>query len=269
MSSPVDLYGTAYRNFATQALEQVRRATYGEDFGQSSWVTGDEYRRFFRLLDLTAADHVLDVGCGSGGPAVFLAREVGCRVTGIDVNDAGIRAGLTLAQQAGLHSRVDFRRADVRDPLPFPDGAFDAIVCMDATCHMPARGGLLGEWRRVLRSGGRMLYTDPVVVTGVVTNQELATRSSTGYFEFCPPGVNERLIVEAGFELARAEDVTENEVEVSRRWHAARQERAAELIRLEGEETFGGLQRFQATVHSLTAERRLSRFVYLGCKRGE
>src|SRR5215831_20408121 len=99
MSQSVDLYGTAYGNFAAHALEQVRRETYGEDFGQSSWVTGPEYRRFFRLLRLTAADHVLDVGCGSGGPALFVAREVGCRVTGVDFNEAGIRAGLDLVRQ--------------------------------------------------------------------------------------------------------------------------------------------------------------------------
>jgi hypothetical protein len=106
------------------------------------------------------------------------------------------------------------------------------------------------------------------VVTGLVSNEELATRSSTGYFEFCPSGVNERLIGRAGFELVRAEDVTGNEVEVSRRWHAARERRAAELIRLEGEATFAGLQRFLATVHRLTSERRLSRFAYLGRKPG-
>jgi hypothetical protein len=121
----------------------------------------------------------------------------------------------------------------------------------------------------MLRPGGRMLYTDPVVVTGPVSNEELATRSSTGYFEFCPPGVNEQLIRQAGFELVRSEDVTENEVEVSRRWHDARQQLAAELTRLEGKETFAGLQRFQATVHRLTRERRLSRFVYLGRKQGD
>jgi SAM-dependent methyltransferase len=135
-------------------------------------------------------------------------------------------------------------------------------------CHLPDRGRLFGEWRRVLRPGGRMLYTDPVVVSGLVSKEELATRSSTGYFEFCPPGVNERLIRQAGFELMPAEDVTENKVEVSRRWHAARRQRAAELIRLEGEETFAGLQRFLATVHRLTSERRLSRFAYLGRKPG-
>jgi hypothetical protein len=76
------------------------------------------------------------------------------------------------------------------------------------------------------------------------------------------------LIGQAGFELMRAEEVTENEVEVSRRWHAARQQRAAELVRLEGEETFAGLQRFLATVHRLTRERRLARFAYLGRKPG-
>lgn len=269
MSSSVELYGTAYGNFATQALMEVRRETYGDDLGQSSWVTSQEYRWFFELLELSAANQVLDVGCGSGGPALFLVRERGCRVTGVDVNEAGIQAGLTLARKAGLEDKVHFRQADVREPLPFSDQSFDVIVCMDAICHMPDRRRLFGEWCRVLRPGGRMLYTDPVVVTGLVSNAELATRSSTGYFEFCPPGVNEELIRQAGFELVRTEDVTENEVEVSRRWHAARQERAAELIRLEGEETFAGLQRFLATVHRLTSERRLSRFAFLGRKQGE
>ena len=122
MSLSVDLYGTAYGNFAAKVLAQVRCDTYGEDFGQSSWVTGQEYRRFFRLLRLAAADHVLDVGCGSGGPALFLAREAGCRVTGVDVSAAGIQAGRTLARRAGRDDQVHLRRADVREPLPFPDG---------------------------------------------------------------------------------------------------------------------------------------------------
>jgi SAM-dependent methyltransferase len=269
MSETVDLYGTAYGNFATHLLEQVRRETYGEDFGQSSWVTGEEYRRFFRLLNLSATDHVLDVGSGSGGPALFLAREIGCQVTGVDVNEAGIRAGTVLVREAGMLDKVHFRQADVHEPLPFPDHAFDAIVCMDVMCHLPDRRRLFDEWCRVLRPGGRALYTDPVVVTGLVSKEEFATRSSTGHFEFCPPGVNERLLEEAGFDLQIVEDVTDNEVEVSRRWHAAREQRAAELIRLEGEETFAGLQRFLATVHRLTRDRRMSRFLYLGRKSGE
>jgi len=266
MSPILDLYGTAYGNFATPAIEQVRCETYGEDFGQSSWITGDEYRRFFRLLGLRAADHVLDVGCGSGGPAWFLAREIGCRVTGIDVNEAGIRSGELLARQSGMSQTVVFRKADVQEPLPFPDAEFDALVCMDVMCHLSERARLLVEWRRILRPGGRMLFTDPVVVTGLVTKEELALRSATGHFEFCPPGVNERAIRDAGFDLESVEDVTENEARVSRRWHDARQQRSEELQRLEGEETFAGLQRFLATVHRLSSERRLSRYAYIGRK---
>jgi len=269
MSRSVDLYGTAYRNLTTHALEQVRRDTYGEDFGQSSWVTADEYRRFFRLVDLGPMHHVLDVGCGSGGPAMFLAREVGCPVTGVDFNESGIRAALTLVKDTGMQNQIDFRQADVRERLPFSDQAFDVIVSMDVICHLLDRRSLFREWSRVLRAGGRILYTDPVVVTGLVSKEEFATRSSTGDFAFGPPGVNEQLIREAGFELVCALDVTENEVEVSRRWHAARQERAAELIQLEGEETFAGLQRFLASVHRLTSERRMSRFVYVGRKQSK
>lgn len=263
MSRPVDLYDTAYGNISTQVLENVRRMTYGEDFGQSSWVTADEYRRFFRLLGLGENDHVLDIGCGSGGPALFMARDLGCRVIGVDMNESGIRAGEAAARAAGMETKVQFRQADVSDPLPFPDHTFDAIVCMDAINHLPNRRRLLDEWRRVLRAGGRFLYTDPVVVRGLVSKEEFAVRGSIGYFEFAPPGVNERLIQEAGFELVQVEDVTANEVEISGRWHQARLQHAAELIELEGQETFDGVQRFLETVHRLTSEGRMSRFVFL------
>jgi hypothetical protein len=104
------------------------------------------------------------------------------------------------------------------------------------------------------------------VVTGLVSKEEFATRSSTGDFAFGPPGVNEEMIRDAGFELLTVENVTENEVEVSRRWHDAREKWAIALIQLEGEETFAGLQRFLATVHRLTSEGRMSRYVYVGRK---
>jgi SAM-dependent methyltransferase len=264
----VDLYGTAYGNFANRAIEEVRRETYGEDFGQSSWVTGDEYRRFFRALDLRAGEHVLDVGCGSGGPALFLARETGCSVTGVDISAAGIAEANTLAQRSDGTRSVEFRQADVCEPLEFAGGDFDALVCMDVLCHLRDRGRIFREWHRILSPGGRVLVTDPVVVTGLVTKDELATRSSTGHFEFCPLGVNERLLRDAGFDLEPTLDATDQEATVSKRWHDGRQRRAAELTQLEGEVTFAGLQRFLATVHNLCAERRLSRHVYLARKSG-
>lgn len=268
MSQPVDLYGTAYGHFATPVLEAVRRETYGEDFGQSSWTTGPELRGFGLQLGLGAADRVLDVGCGSGGPALWLARTFGCAVTGVDQNAAGLATGRGLAQAAGVADRVQFHEADLRHPLPFAEGAFDAILSLDAICHLADRSLVFDEWFRVLRPGGRAAFTDPVVVTGLVAKEDLATRSSTGEFAFAAPGVNERLLVEAGLTIVGVEDLTAQEAEVSGRWHDARERRAAELIPLEGAETYEGLQRFLAAVHRLSRERRLSRFLYVASRPG-
>jgi hypothetical protein len=107
------------------------------------------------------------------------------------------------------------------------------------------------------------LFTDPVVITGPVTNDELAMRSLVGLFLFVPPGVNEQLIENAGLHLVQQENVTENAALISGRWHQARQRHKDALLQIEGEERFEGLQQFFAMVHRLTLERRLSRIVYL------
>jgi hypothetical protein len=80
---------------------------------------------------------------------------------------------------------------------------------------------------------------------------------------FVPPGVNEQLIEQAGFQLIRQADVTENAALISGRWHQARQRYREALLQIEGEERFAGLQQFFAMVQRLTTERRLSRIVYL------
>jgi hypothetical protein len=75
--------------------------------------------------------------------------------------------------------------------------------------------------------------------------------------------VTQKFIEEAGFKLLRYEDVTGNIELTSGRWHASRQKHRNDLIRIEGEDRFEGLQKFLAMVHTLTSERRLSRFVFL------
>jgi SAM-dependent methyltransferase len=171
-----------------------------------------------------------------------------------------------MARQMGLEARADFQRADANQPLPFAANRFDALLCIDSMNHFADRLAVLKEWQRVLKPGGLLLYTDPVVISGAVSNEELAVRSSIGFFLFMPPGVNERLIHEAGLTLIRQEDRTENAALVAGRWQDARAKHRADLIPVEGEERYEGLQRFFAMVHSLTAESRLSRIVFVARK---
>ena len=263
----VNLYDNVYADFASEAELAVRREAYGEDLGQSSWLTAREWLDFADQLGIGPDTEVLEVGSGSGGPAVYLANARGCRVTGVDVNEHGVRNARSLADTRGLAARATFEVVDASRPLPFVAGAFDAVVSNDAMCHIADRPAVLKDWHRVLRPGGRALFTDAMVLTGMVSSVEFATRSSIGFYLFVPPGLNERLLQEAGFELRAVQDVTDNAAEVAGRWHDARARHERPLVTREGEANFQGLQRFLRCVQTLSVERRMSRFAYLAEKR--
>jgi len=259
----VDLYDNVYGDFTSRAETEVRRAAFGEDIGQSSWLTAEDWLRYADLAKVRAESRVLEVGSGSGGPAVYLATKRGCRVTGVDINQHGVANAERLAAARGLGDRATFRVVDASEPLPFGDVSFDAVLSNDAMCHIPHRRDVLRDWRRVLRPGGRMVFTDALIITGQVSHDEIAARSSIGLYFFVPPGENERLIAEAGFRLIAANDETAAAETIARNWRAAREQHREELITREGAANFDGLQRFLACVHTLSAERRLSRFCFV------
>jgi SAM-dependent methyltransferase len=266
MSQKVDLYDSAYGNFASDVYRQVRIETYGEDFGQTSWVTTEESNEIPELLDLTSNSFVLEVGCGSGGYALHLAEKVGCHLVGLDINAAGVRNANQLALATGLDSRAHFDECDVSKKLPFDDKTFDAVFSNDVLCHIPGRPEVLGEIFRVLKPGGRMLFSDALVVGGMISHEEIATRSSIGYYVYSPPGENERLIARAGFCQIRARDTTDSAARIAQRWHHAREKRKEELVAAEGNSNFEGLQRFLSCVQILTSEKRLLRHLYIASK---
>lgn len=258
----VDLYGAQYSNFATALYARVRAAAMGEDIGQNGWLTAEEQDRFIGWLGLGADDLLLDVACGSGGPTLRIAERTGCRVVGVDIHEEGIARARQYAAERAMADRASFRTADAAASLPFDDGAFSAIVCIDAVNHLPDRRAVFREWRRLLRPGGRLLFTDPIVVTGPLSNAEIATRSSIGFFLFVPRGASEALLREEGFDVRRIEDRTANMALIARRWHSARAAAAADLCRVEGEDAFAGQQKFLDVAATLAAEARLSRLAY-------
>jgi SAM-dependent methyltransferase len=241
--------------------------TYGQDLGQTSWVTTEESREIPQMLHLGASSSVLEVGCGSGGYALHLAENVGCSIIGLDVNTTGVHNANELAKTLGLAARAHFEQCDASKNLFFNDKTFDAVFSNDVLCHIPGRLNVLCEMFRVLKSGGRMLFSDALVVGGMISHEEIATRSSIGYYVYSPPGENERLTEQAGFRMIRVTDTTESAARIAKQWHQARERQRNELVALEGRGTFEGLQAFLSCVHSLTAERRLLRYLYLADKR--
>ncbi len=266
MPQQFDLYNHAYRDHTSDLYRQIRLATYGCDFGQTSWVTTGESEAIPGLLKLSAASHVLEIGFGSGRYALHLAEVVGCSVTGLDLNANGVATAGELARYSGLEARVHFRQHDVSNDLPFERGSFDAAFSNDTFCHVPDRPKLLRELYRVLRPGSRLLFSDALVVAGLITNEEVAARSSIGRYVFAAPGVNESLIEAAGFRLDTTSDTTSNVAEIAERWREAREAHAGPLIEVEGRGNYEGLQRFLSCTAQLTRERRLLRYLYAATK---
>ncbi|HKU16641.1 MAG TPA: class I SAM-dependent methyltransferase [Steroidobacteraceae bacterium] len=263
LTQRVDLFDSTYGHFTEDVLATIRRETFGEDIGQNSWLTVEEFDRFISWLRLRPDQHVLEIASGSGGPALYLADRASCRVTGIDNNEIGVAEATRAAFRSHQSHRVGFRVADANAPLPFADDTFDALLCIDSMNHFPDRLRVLQEWQRVLRPGGRAVFTDPVVINRPVTNDDLAARSSIGLFVFSPRGVNEDFIDIAGLNLLRWDDVTLNCALVAGRWLRARDRHREALLEIEGAARFEGLQKFFGAVHRLTSERRLTRVVYM------
>jgi ubiquinone/menaquinone biosynthesis C-methylase UbiE len=266
MSRKVDLYDSAYGNYESATYRQVRIETYGEDFGQTSWVTTEESNAIPQMLGLRSDSFVLEVGCGSGGYALHLGEKVGCRLIGLDINEPGVRNANQLAVARGLASQVRFEQCDASKRLPFDDNTFDAVFSNDVLCHLPGRPEVLVEMFRVLKPGGRMLFSDALVIGGMVSQEEIATRSSIGFYVYSPPGENERLMERAKFRHISVKDTTESAARIARQWYDAREKRKEELVAAEGYANFEGLQRFLACVHVLTSEKRLLRYLYVASK---
>jgi len=261
--SRVRHYDANYGKFQTELYAEIRREAFGEDIGQSSWLTADEQDRFLGLLELSPGKRLLDVACGSGGPALRIATKTGCSVVGIDMHEDAVSTANSLAAHDGLSDRAEFRVANAAEPLPFPDAFFDAITCIDAINHLPDRPRVLSDWARLLKPGGRLLFTDPITVTGPLTNHEIAVRGSIGFFLFVPVDYDRTVIAQCGLRLLVCEDVTANMAEMAERRGAARASRSHLLSDIEGAETYNGQQTFFAVAARIAKERRLSRFLYV------
>lgn len=120
---------------------------------------------------IQSGDKVLDAGCGVGGPAVWLAKNKGCKVTAININEFQLRQGKNYASQKSVNSLVNFELQNYMH-TSFADSTFDVVWGLESICYAPSKENFLKEARRVLKPGGRLVVADGFLRREAKTGKE-------------------------------------------------------------------------------------------------
>ena len=173
--------------------QRIRREVYGDDYpveaDPRSYVTVTELRAIARDLDVGPRRTIVDLGCGQGGPSLWVARETGAELVGVDLSSVGITRAEERAAELGLGDRSRFQVGDIT-ATGLPDASFDGAMSVDVLWAVPDKLAALEEAARILKPGARLAFTN--------WDRDL---TPPGYL---PPLADHRpLLEQAGFEIER------------------------------------------------------------------
>lgn len=170
----IEGFHSAFFNVIARVFPNLEHLHYGlppQGGGSSNWPgtlrrlrQGSE-RLLDRLVDVADLDSLpagargLDLGCGLGGTALFLARRCGLHMTGLNINAKQLAIARGHVREQREERRVSLVRGDACS-LPFVDEWFDLVVLIEVAFHVRDKATLMAEVARVLRPGGRLVLVD-------------------------------------------------------------------------------------------------------------
>ena len=152
------------------------------------------------LTTIRSDMHLIDIGCGVGGPARYFATEFGCRVTGIDLTPEYIDCAKKLTEKMGLSDQVSFDVGDAAE-LPYEDEAFDMAWALNVTMNIQNREKFYKGVYRVLKPGASFGISELGQGPGGAPYYPLTWARDPSYSFLLPPEEMRRVLESCGFRV--------------------------------------------------------------------
>lgn len=175
---------------------------------------------------------VADFCAGLGGPARYLAHRYGADVTGIELTPARVKGAAELTGLAGLGARVRVLEGNVM-AVPLDDRSVDVVVSQEAFLHVPDKSKALTEAHRILKSGGRLAFTDWIAHRPLSQSDAELMWAGMAVTNLYDIPAYTKVIERAGFTMTSVDDLTAE-------WAAILKERLAMYQKLRGETRAAG-----------------------------
>jgi len=191
--------------------------------------------------EMRPGQHLLDVGCGLGEPGLRLAKETGCKVTGITVSRVQVDSANKKAAELGLAQRAVFQLADAMQ-LPFADASFDAVWAFESMHHMPDLEQVLREMVRVAMPGGRVIIADVIRRSPMPPEVTTFMRQAMMMQSAVPISDYEKLLPTLGLELEEVRDISAHTLPMMPKFMETITAKKEELMRVMDETAFSQIQ---------------------------
>ena len=131
---------------------------YPAELAPDSYTTRSELQVIAAALAVGSGDVLVEIGCGRGGPGLWVTATTGTRYVGVDIATSALDAAARRAESLGLSTRVRTIEGSF-DSLPLDDGEADAVMSIDSLLFAPDKSAAAAEMARVLRPGARLVAT--------------------------------------------------------------------------------------------------------------
>jgi len=157
-----NLFEQFYRKSKSESLRDIFREAYGSDYPEEAnpdgFVSNTDLQNIVDHLNVGSGDRIIDIGCGRGGPGLWIARKTGATYLGIDLSENAVKQANERAKAFGIKGNVRFESGDICS-LNIPDNSFNGAISIDAVSFIPDLPKAFSEISRLLQPKSNLVFT--------------------------------------------------------------------------------------------------------------